>query len=169
MSIGIDTAAPPSASPRGEEREPEQERKHHPPTVDQAAGDHDPHQGPDEERREDESVELEAAEVRGDDRHRGRDRQRLRGDEGDLQDEADGEWAPLRRPQATGLRRNGLAACRGAHRLTRFLDGEGVAGVGIRRGQRLGHHRSMAADRRLRPKRTSGIEDRQLGHHEGLP
>ena len=71
--------------------------------VDHAADDDDADQRAEEERREDPAVELEVAELAGDDRHDRRDRERLEGDQRDGQDEPERQRAAVRPPQAVGL------------------------------------------------------------------
>ena len=83
-----------------EQPETDRERDGQPAAVDRAADDDDADQRAEEERREDPAVELEAAELVGDDRHDRRDRQRLEADEGDRQDEPERQRAPVRAPQA---------------------------------------------------------------------
>ena len=58
-----------------------------------AAGDDDADERAEQERREDPAVQLDAAELVGDDRHDRGDGERLEGDERDGQDEADGQAA----------------------------------------------------------------------------
>ena len=82
-----------------EQDEPADERQDHPPLVDQAADDGDPDERPEEKGGEDPAVELEAAEIAGHDRHRGRHGQGLRRDEGDRQDEPEGQRSAGRRPE----------------------------------------------------------------------
>ena len=86
-----------------EQAEPGRERDRQPTAVDRAADDDDADQRAEEERREDPAVQLQPAqpaELVGDDRHDGRDRQRLEADQRDGQDEADGQGAPIGAPQA---------------------------------------------------------------------
>ncbi len=83
-----------------EEPEPRREGPAEAALVDEPADDGDADQRAEEERGEDPAVQLHPAELARDDRHDGRDREGLEGDERDGEDEADGQGAPLGRPEA---------------------------------------------------------------------
>ena len=134
--------------PDPEQGQPENEREHHAAPVDQAPGNDDPHEGAHEKRREHEPVQLQSAEIAGNDRHGRGDGERLGGNEGDGQDEPDRERATLRRPQP-------VLACR------HLVAGEAFGVRELFRGHALRHairasRRVQAAgrSRRPRPSRT---------------
>ena len=86
-----------------EQAEPGRERDRQSTPVDRTADDDDADQRAEEERREHPAVQLEPAkpaELVGDDRHDGRDRERFEADQRDGQDEADGQGASIGAPQA---------------------------------------------------------------------
>ena len=105
-----------------EERQARDEGSDETAAIDQQTDDDDPDQVPEEERREDPAVQVEAAELLGDDRHDGRYRERLERDEGNRQHETDGERPPSRRPETVAGGRD----VRCAH------DRESLAGFGSR-------------------------------------
>ena len=84
----------------GEEPQSERERPTEPAAVDRAADDRDPDQRPEEERREDPAVEDLVAQLVDDDRHHGRDRECLEGDQRDRQDQPAGQGPASGRPEA---------------------------------------------------------------------
>ena len=86
-----------------EQADPHQERPGQPASIDQHSGDDDSEELAQEEAREDPAVQVEAAEVAGDDRHDRRDRQGLRGDDRDVQDEPDRQRPPARGPETVRL------------------------------------------------------------------
>ncbi len=102
-SIGIDGARPPISRPMANRPRPTANGTASPPRSISAADDDDADQRAEEERREDPAVQLEAAELVGDDRHDRRDGQRLEADERDGQDQPERQCAPVGTPQAVGL------------------------------------------------------------------
>ena len=117
---------------------PSRERDGQPAAVDRAADDDDADQRAEEERREDPAVELQPAELVGDDRHDRRDRQRFEADERDGQDQAERQRAPVRAPQA--VRWSSVALVDGG-----LVHPERMAERPARRGRRVGRWRGTLA------------------------
>jgi hypothetical protein len=99
MSRAMTRGQPADEQPEREQGDPEQEWAGQAAPIDQQPGDDDPEQVAEEEAREDPAIQVDAAEVLGDDRQDRPDGERLGRDDRDVQDEADRQRPPPRRPE----------------------------------------------------------------------
>ncbi len=90
---------------QAEEAQADRQRPHQAAPIDQAPEQDDPDEVAQEERTEDPAVQLDLTELAGDDRHRGRDRQRFERYEGDRQDEPEREPPPAGREEPARIAR----------------------------------------------------------------